>query len=239
MDDEPAGVPEWVVTYGDMMSLLLTFFIMLVSMSEIVADQKYRAVLESIQQYIGYRSAPDAPPGNRFPLDSMIAKLETLGSHADKRNMHGGVKHAAPPGRSVRVFRTPDGKSFRVGDSVPFRPWDATLSPEGARALREAAETLAGKPNKIELRGHVAQGAPPAGVPPIDKVLLGYLRCRAAMMFLMRNGVERDRMRIVSIGDTQPLDTTDDKQARIHDRVEIHITDKFTDYYQGSTAIRE
>ena len=44
-DDGPPGVPEWVVTYGDMMSLLLTFFIMLVSLSEVVADQKYRAIL--------------------------------------------------------------------------------------------------------------------------------------------------------------------------------------------------
>ena len=26
MEDEDPGVPEWVVTYGDMMSLLLTFF---------------------------------------------------------------------------------------------------------------------------------------------------------------------------------------------------------------------
>ena len=34
-EDEAPGVPEWVVTYGDMMSLLLTFFIMLVSMSEL------------------------------------------------------------------------------------------------------------------------------------------------------------------------------------------------------------
>jgi chemotaxis protein MotB len=37
MDDEPdeISIPEWVVTFGDMMSLLLTFFILLVSISEI------------------------------------------------------------------------------------------------------------------------------------------------------------------------------------------------------------
>ena len=34
-EDSVPGVPEWVVTYGDMMSLLLTFFIMLVSMSQL------------------------------------------------------------------------------------------------------------------------------------------------------------------------------------------------------------
>jgi chemotaxis protein MotB len=35
MNDEPEEmeIPEWVVTFGDMMSLLLTFFIMLVSLS--------------------------------------------------------------------------------------------------------------------------------------------------------------------------------------------------------------
>ncbi|MCA9240906.1 MAG: flagellar motor protein MotB, partial [Planctomycetales bacterium] len=31
-EEPPPGIPEWVVTFGDMMSLLLTFFIMLVSM---------------------------------------------------------------------------------------------------------------------------------------------------------------------------------------------------------------
>ena len=45
-EDAPPGVPEWVVTYGDMMSLLLTFFIMLVSLSEIVAE---KAISDSVR----------------------------------------------------------------------------------------------------------------------------------------------------------------------------------------------
>ena len=63
-DDGPPGVPEWVVTYGDMMSLLLTFFIMLVSLSEVIAEKKYRAVLEALDQHMngGYTTAPASPP---------------------------------------------------------------------------------------------------------------------------------------------------------------------------------
>ena len=68
-DDDPAGVPEWVVTYGDMMSLLLTFFIMLVSLSEIEANEKYRAVMDALQKYVGYRATPKSPPGKNFPLN--------------------------------------------------------------------------------------------------------------------------------------------------------------------------
>ena len=38
-EEARAGAPEWMVTYGDMMSLLLVFFVALVSMSEIKKDK--------------------------------------------------------------------------------------------------------------------------------------------------------------------------------------------------------
>ena len=63
-DDSGGGIPEWVVTFGDMMSLLLTFFIMLVSLSEIKEEQKYQAMVESMTKRFGYDSA-DAKPGAR------------------------------------------------------------------------------------------------------------------------------------------------------------------------------
>ena len=43
-EDSGGGIPEWVVTFGDMMSLLLTFFIMLVSLSEIKQEEKFQAI---------------------------------------------------------------------------------------------------------------------------------------------------------------------------------------------------
>ncbi len=35
---QPPGVPEWVVTFGDMMALLLCFFILLQMFSELKKD---------------------------------------------------------------------------------------------------------------------------------------------------------------------------------------------------------
>ena len=51
--EESIEIPEWVVTFGDMMSLLLTFFIMLVSMSEIKDEDRYQAMVESMVQRFG------------------------------------------------------------------------------------------------------------------------------------------------------------------------------------------
>ncbi|MFP6677633.1 MAG: flagellar motor protein MotB [Pirellulaceae bacterium] len=51
-DDDALSIPEWVVTFGDMMSLLLTFFIMLVSLSELKEEDQYQALVQSMQKEI-------------------------------------------------------------------------------------------------------------------------------------------------------------------------------------------
>ncbi|MCK5557820.1 MAG: flagellar motor protein MotB, partial [Candidatus Hydrogenedentes bacterium] len=43
-DDEEPRVPGWVVTYGDMMSLLLTFFVLLISFSTIKKEEFEKAM---------------------------------------------------------------------------------------------------------------------------------------------------------------------------------------------------
>jgi chemotaxis protein MotB len=124
-DDGPPGVPEWVVTYGDMMSLLLTFFIMLVSLSEVVADQKFRAVLDSVQKSLGYHSAPLTPPGKNFPLNALVQKLETLGSFTNIDTGRRGIRTESNVGDEVRVFRTREGDPVLEGEPIPFAPGEA------------------------------------------------------------------------------------------------------------------
>ncbi len=51
-DTPPAGSPAWMTTYGDMVTLLLCFFVILFAMSEIDI-QKFQAVLQSFQGSLG------------------------------------------------------------------------------------------------------------------------------------------------------------------------------------------
>ncbi|MFQ5731581.1 MAG: flagellar motor protein MotB [Planctomycetaceae bacterium] len=233
MDDDSPGVPEWIVTYGDMMSLLLTFFIMLVSLSEIEANQKYRAVLEALQQYIGYRTTPKSPPGKSFPLNSMVERLTKLGSHHKKREGFGGSRHEGPPGRDLMVFQSTQGTALRVGEPIPFPRTDTELTGEAVAALTQIVDALAGKPNKIEIVGHASPKPLPPNASERDKLLLSYLRARSTMRFLVSHGVDVDRTRIRAAGDTEPLSESGDKRSRQHDRVEVRIIDKFADHFVG------
>lgn len=70
-----AGLPDWLLTFADLMTLLLTFFVLLLSFSEMDV-QKYRSMAESMGQAFG-----------RSPVESYelvpIAQPEPTGSARD------------------------------------------------------------------------------------------------------------------------------------------------------------
>ena len=79
-EDKPPGAPEWIVTFSDMISLLVTFFVMLMSFSTIT-DRETMLIVEAFSNSRGgviiNPKGPDAvepPPVDRlsvcFPLTS-------------------------------------------------------------------------------------------------------------------------------------------------------------------------
>ena len=52
VDEAPAGAPLWMATFGDLMSLLLTFFVLLISFSTI-AEHDFNAAMGSLQGALG------------------------------------------------------------------------------------------------------------------------------------------------------------------------------------------
>ncbi|MCA9116319.1 MAG: OmpA family protein [Planctomycetaceae bacterium] len=226
-DDAPPGVPEWVVTYGDMMSLLLTFFIMLVSLSEVKAESRYRAVLDSLQKYIGYQAAPVSPEGQNFPLNSLNATREVLGSHSKEDPGRGGVRQQSPEGIDLYVSKIREGEAVAVTRPVLFDQFSSEILPQAAEQLREAARVLAGKPNKLEIRAHTGAKPLPAGHPARNLRRLSWLRARAVASFLESAGVLSDRMRLTALGAIEPLPAAGDGSQPQSDRVEILISDLF------------
>ena len=71
-----AGAPEWMVTYGDTMTLLLCFFVIIVSMSEVKKDEKFQQVVESIRKaFGGYVGNIGALPIENTPTGSLLQRL--------------------------------------------------------------------------------------------------------------------------------------------------------------------
>ncbi|MCV6605027.1 MAG: type VI secretion system protein TssL, partial [Porticoccaceae bacterium] len=64
-DDAPAGLPAWLATFADLMSLLMCFFVLLLSFSEMDV-QKYKQVAGSMKDAFGVQNeinVKDIPKG--------------------------------------------------------------------------------------------------------------------------------------------------------------------------------
>ncbi len=222
-EDPPASVPEWVVTFGDMMSLLLTFFIMLVSMSEMKKDEKIQAMFDSMRRQFGHEMSMSASPGENSVHNSNMTSFASLARAKRLDIMQGGNKVQAVSGEHALVQSVRQGRNSTVGGMVDFPEASAKLSPEGRDQLKQMAEKLAGKPQMIEIRGHTSRRPVSEG----DHYELAFQRCRQAMQALVEAGIEPERIRLSSAGANEPIDAGLDPEARARNaRIEVLMWDE-------------
>ena len=217
MNEEPdvIAIPEWVVTFGDMMSLLLTFFIMLVSLSEIKEEETYQALVDSMQRQFGYARTIDAlTPGESRPRSSAYTTLATTGRAKRKDTAQGGVPQKAPSGEEPMVRIVRPGQMTAVGSVVFFEIGSDTVTKQGDAVIHDLAAQLRGKPQKIEVRGHVSSEYAARTEGTDEAIMLGFRRAAAVRRLLVdREGVDPSRFRISSAGDSEPMSRTSRSSA--------------------------
>ncbi|TWT31212.1 Motility protein B [Posidoniimonas corsicana] len=225
IEEEPApGIPEWVVTFGDMMSLLLTFFIMLVSMSEIKEEKKFQAMLESMRRQFGHEATvSNVLPGENTPRNSTMSSLASMGRAKRLDIMRGGNPVKAVSGESPQVQTIRPGQSATSGGVIFFDELSDMLSEEAKMQLRQIAAQVRGKPQRLEIRGHASRKPPTEG----DHWGLAYSRAHQTMNYLLQQGIEPQRIRVSSAAATEPLDNGLDEESRKRNaRVEVLMWDE-------------
>ncbi len=232
IEEEGGGgdIPEWVVTFGDMMSLLLTFFIMLVSLSEIKEKEKYQALVESVQRQFGYEnSTASVMPGPSKPRNSPKQKLATEVRAKKKNTEQGGDKVESATGDHSRVVIIREGMRTADGTVIHFSFGSDQLSDAHRQALRTIGQKFLGKPQKIEIRGHTwkhpREGLGPDGD---DFLSLAHQRAITTMSFLVNEmKIAPERIRISNAGPYEPVHIgTDPVKMNRNPRVEIFMLDE-------------
>ena len=205
------GAPAWMVTFSDMMTLLLCFFVLLFSMS-VVQEVKFKAAMGSLRHWLGFLPLhTDVLPGRRQPAAAARRAEEAL---------RRGVA-----GEHVEVMTVEEGKKIVLGGRVLFAAGSSRLLPEGRTVLRELADPLRAVEFRIEVRGHASPGEAAEGVYE-DEWELGWARARAVARFLVEGcGIRADRLRIASGGSVDPAaPNLFPEEASRDRRVEIVVT---------------
>ncbi|MHC4696893.1 MAG: OmpA/MotB family protein [Planctomycetota bacterium] len=235
--ETPKGAPEWMVTYGDAMTLLLCFFVIIVSMSEIKKDERFQQVMESLRKaFGGYVGSIGRVPIVNDPTNTLIAKLLEI-DIPELRDQKGDSDEEGIHGRKFRVTNVRDGLEVVVGGLVTFDRFSATLKPQAREIIVQTAELLRGYNTKLLIRGHATREPLPEDSLYEDARDLSYARAREVARALQANGVRPVRLILVAASDTEPLVRqayTEERRA-LNRRVEILVTEDLIDDYAGST----
>ena len=174
--EESHGDERWVISYADLVTLLLGFFIILYATSELDIER-----FESIS--LGLAKAFNVPvkegidpagspvleggrgllpgPINTGRVDRDLAIIqEALAGHERARELE--------PGQiEVRRFRIAEDDSivFRIADSLVFPSASAELRPGALPLLQVIGEVVRGLPNEIRVEGHTCS------VPKNDSII--------------------------------------------------------------------
>lgn len=223
------------MTFSDLMSLLLTFFILLVSMSEIKKGERLDRVLGSVRQAFGGEPArPGTMPNLQPPVVNAIFEQLKAIEPILAKTAEGDGEEEGIDGGKWRVTDIRKGVKVEIGGGIAFERFSALLMPEGQKLVEMAADTIKGRHLKITVRGHATNEPLPPDSPYADPMDLSFARAKAVVKELIRDGLQPERITCVAAGDTEPLAAKayDEARRAINRRVEVIVTeDTVQDYF--------
>ena len=239
------GGANWMDTYGDMVTLLLCFFVLLYSMST-VDESKWKAIVQSFNPnalilqeadvggYEGPLADPDfdelgslIDPERAQELDEKMQEIaaalqelyESLQNYVEENGLTQSITVTQGDGY---VFITFNDAVFFRGDSYELLPTGQEVLDVLADALNKAAPYI----DEVRIMGHTAQAYPDRPNQIRNDRFLASNRATVATIYLQER-TELSGARIVSegYGQWRPVDLNTDEAHRSHNRrVEIKIT---------------
>ncbi|MDH4063530.1 MAG: OmpA family protein [Acidobacteriota bacterium] len=221
-DEGGSGDAAWLATFADLMSLLLTFFILLLSFATMDVV-KFREALGSLKEAFGVQFVHDG--SHEAVADDLVqifdtehtpaieilkdqALLRELSDAITDERLDGEVEAVAVPGRGVVL---------RISGEVLYRQGDAELRLEAQPILQRVTDLVAGSDHRIMIEGHT-DDIPIRTARYPSNWELSTARAISAMRFLVGAGIEAARVGVAGYADLRPLRPNDSDESRAANR---------------------
>lgn len=255
------GAPEWMVSYADMITIMMAFFVVMYASAGTATSGKDRGEKTGQGAKADVNATGTAGDGmdgvggtnNNPKVERVFESLKwRFGPDWTVANCwRGGPPQlrGAPKGKVERAFGNKDrgkpafgqigddntraripkpGESVLAGGRVYFDEFSADLSDGEKTRLRRVAEDMAGKMQKLEIRGHTSRRPLPAGSSYRDHADLAYDRCRKVRDYLVAEGIDPRRLRLSVAGENEPLEADGTAfPLKQLSRVEIHALSEY------------
>jgi chemotaxis protein MotB len=208
--EEHENHERWAIPYGDLVTLLLAFFVVMYSISQ-VNEGKYRVVSDSLNA--AFRGTPTTPlpvqvgaaaaatvaaPIVQLPDEMQVMAMRQLAQEAEQALQpliqQGLVDVAGGDGRL----------SIAIRSDILFASGSAEPSAGVQPVIRQLGEVLGGFPVDIKVEGHTDN------VPVVTRLYpsnweLSAARAASVVHLLIDGGVDPRRLAAVGLGEHRPV----------------------------------
>ncbi|MGL5434411.1 MAG: OmpA/MotB family protein [Lachnospiraceae bacterium] len=234
---------NWMDTYGDLVTLLLTFFVMLYSMSNL-NEQKWEVFVRSI-----FPNGADVETAEQVVLNQMIGdgsgllegssdlpELLDAGAQTDIGTLYLTLA-AEMNARGIDGVSISRGKDYTFiifEDKMFFDGDSSVLMQQGQMTLELFCNVIApagDQLSQINIMAHTAQGDPSRPNNPRTDRMLSAMRAAEVCIFIQgKQVIAPDKLVNISYGQFRPIDSNDTRAGRARNRrVEILMIDQGAD----------
>lgn len=225
--------PDWMVTFTDMISLLTTFFIMLMTFS---TSSEQNSVDTREDDLTGNSAALTGEGGNHLveaPTEDLMREVaasrgglvpHTRPSSSLLENLDAMGQRKTGAHIEVDLTTAVDGLVIQLGPAAVYKPGSAAVEPELARALREIGRVLEHYAFTVVLEGH-ADGTHEPRADGMDAAQLSCARALAAATVLVESSaLAPELVQVAGLGASRPLNANDTALERAKNRrVELRL----------------
>ncbi|TDX51923.1 OmpA/MotB family protein [Orenia marismortui] len=221
--NDDGGGAGWLATYGDMMTLLLCFFVLLYSFSSIDAE-KFRMMMDGLQGKLGVltggktissaeliESGLDANSPSYRQLSNM---QNTISQYIDKQGLQDDIK----------LEITDRGLTIRFSGKILFDLGRAEIKNNGQGILDNIAGFIKSMPNSIVVEGHTDNWPISNSQFPSNWELSTTRATNVIRYFIEEGNINPARLSAAGYSKYKPIKSNNTKENRaINRRVDVII----------------
>lgn len=211
---------RWLLTYADLITLLMIFFILLYAMST-TNTRKFQDLTGALRQAFNNGQYEDitlgGSPGNPHTLSGTIKGKPAIKTPKKDPELAKLVRMIGLPTSVVTVSRSREGIVLSLAGNFLFYPGDTHLKPESHTLLTRVSAVLGHMPNTIRIEGNTdAQGGTTSYS---SSWALSAMRAVSIVQYLSTTGgINPHRLQAEGLGEFNPVATNATAQGRAKNR---------------------
>jgi len=207
--------PEWPLSMADMMTNLLCFFILLVSIANF-DESKYQAISEAMLEGMGGEKEDAVMSEDMEAAFELQQTIQVI--MQDLKVLFGDEE------REIELEYRKNAVAIQLKGKKIFKPGSASFHEKAFDVLDRVAAILNGIPFPVSIEGHTDNIPISSSAFPSNWELSG-ARAAAVTRYFISKGLSKDLVKVVGRADTMPIGSNDTPAGRaINRRIEILVS---------------